>query len=51
MRATPTASGGPGGVAVNPTVPRVMTGADGRFMFRDLQPGSFTITAARNGYA
>ena len=51
MRATPSSAGGPGGVAVNPSVPGVLTGADGRFMFRDLQAGNFTITAAKNGYA
>ena len=39
------------GVGVNPSVPRVMTGADGRFMFRDLQAGSFTITASKNGFS
>jgi hypothetical protein len=39
------------GSGVNPSVPRVMTGADGRFMFRDLQAGSFTITASKNGYS
>lgn len=44
MRATP--SSGP-----NPSVPRVMTAGDGRFMFRDLQAGSFTITASKNGYS
>ena len=30
--------------------PRLMTGADGRFVFRDLQRGAYTITVARNGY-
>ncbi len=39
------------GAGVNPSVPRVMTGADGRFMFRDLLAGSFTITASKNGYS
>jgi hypothetical protein len=49
-RVTSSASG-PGGLAAGPSVPRVLTGADGRFMFRDLQAGGFTITAVKNGYA
>ena len=32
-------------------VPRILTGADGRFVFRDLPMGSFTITATKGGYA
>jgi hypothetical protein len=37
---------------VNSTeVPRILTGADGRFLFRDLPMGSFTITATKGGYA
>jgi uncharacterized protein (DUF2141 family) len=31
--------------------PRILTAADGRFMFRDLRDGSFTITATRSGYS
>ena len=31
--------------------PRILTGADGRFGFRDLGQGSFTITAAKTGFA
>ena len=33
-----------------PTAPRILTGADGRFVFRDMPRGSFTITATRPGY-
>lgn len=29
----------------------MLTGADGRFMFRDLELGSFTITVTKGGYA
>src|SRR5689334_5562538 len=33
-------------------VTRVLTGADGRFVLRDLPvPGSFTVVAAKGGYA
>jgi len=31
--------------------PRVLTGADGRFVFRSLPDGSFDLTATKNGYA
>ena len=31
--------------------PRVLVGSDGRFVFRDLRRGDYTITAAKNGYA
>ena len=51
MRGTPAEGRGSFGAGVNPYVPRVLTGGDGRFMFRDLQAGSFTITAAKNGYS
>jgi protocatechuate 3,4-dioxygenase beta subunit len=32
-------------------VPRILTGADGRFVFRNLPKGSFTITATKSGYS
>ena len=32
-------------------LPRILTGGDGRFLFRDLPAGSFTITATKGGYA
>lgn len=35
---------GPGGPQ------RVMTGADGRFVFRDLAPGTYQLTATQTGY-
>ena len=31
--------------------PRVITGSDGRFVFRDLRRGEYSITAAKAGYA
>jgi hypothetical protein len=31
--------------------PRILTGGDGRFVFRDLPAGSFTIAATKGGYA
>src|SRR5437016_5570393 len=31
--------------------PRILTGGEGRFLFRDLPAGSFTITATKGGYA
>lgn len=31
--------------------PRVLTGSDGRFVFRNLPDGSFGVTATKNGYA
>jgi hypothetical protein len=34
-----------------PVPPRILTGGDGRFVFRDLPAGSFTITATKGGYA
>jgi hypothetical protein len=39
------------GPAPPPQPPRILTGADGRFVFRDLPMGSFTITAAKGGYS
>src|SRR6185503_16176706 len=31
-------------------VPAAVTDRDGKFVFKDLNPGSYRITAARNGY-
>lgn len=31
--------------------PRILTGSDGRFVFRDLPRGSFSITATKGGFA
>jgi hypothetical protein len=45
--------GGPGdarGFTLSSAVPRILTGGDGRFVFRDLPAGSFTITATKGGY-
>src|SRR5687767_7909836 len=39
------------GPSPGPGQPRILTGADGRFVFRGLSPGSFTITATKSGYA
>ena len=45
--------GRPGTTAVlgPAAVPRILTGADGRFAFRDLPSGTFNIAATRAGYA
>jgi hypothetical protein len=42
----------PGTIAASPAPPplQVMTGADGRFVFRDLPKGKFTITSTKGGY-
>src|SRR5215207_8532129 len=32
-------------------VPRILTGSDGRFVFRDLRRGNYSITASKPGYA
>ena len=45
--AVPRREGGPG----EPVPMRILTGADGRFLFTGLAPGSFTVTATKNGYA
>jgi Carboxypeptidase regulatory-like domain len=37
-------------VALTPQPQRVLTAADGRFVFTDLPPGPYTIVAARRGY-
>lgn len=34
-----------------PQPPRILTGSDGRFIFRDLPRGSFNITATKGGHA
>ena len=39
------------GPSAPPGPPRILTGGDGRFVFRDLPAGSFTITATKGGYA
>ena len=44
------ASGGLG-FSMTSGIPPILTSADGRFLFRDLAPGSFTITATKGGYA
>jgi hypothetical protein len=38
------------GPASNPQSPRVLTGSDGRFVFRDLRRGEHTITVSKPGY-
>jgi hypothetical protein len=43
-----TPAGMPGAL---PQTPRVLTGSEGRFVFRDLPRGSFPITATKPGYA
>ena len=37
-------------VAPSRTVPATSTGVDGKFVFRDIAPGSYRVAAARNGY-
>jgi Carboxypeptidase regulatory-like domain len=44
-------SGGAVFVSPGPSTPRILTGADGRFVFRDLPQGNFTISATKSGYA
>ena len=45
----------PGRISVNPPGPAgpaaILTGSDGRFVFRDLPGGSFGIDAAKSGYS
>jgi hypothetical protein len=41
----------PGGFSLSSSVPAILTGSDGRFVFRDLPPGSFTVGARKGGYA
>ena len=38
-------------VAIDRNLPRVLTGNDGRFVFRDLRRGEYTIVAAKPGFA
>jgi hypothetical protein len=33
------------------TLPRILTGPDGRFVYRDLRAGNYTITATKPGYS
>jgi hypothetical protein len=39
------------GAATSLSIPRILTGSDGRFTFRDLSAGSFSVTAIKSGYA
>ena len=43
-------SGPPQGGRDDTPAPRILTTADGYFVFRDLPPGAFTITATKQGY-
>src|SRR5262245_13250050 len=47
---------GPGGASLQPagppqTIPPKTTDSQGHFVFRDLDPGSYSLTAQRNGFA
>jgi hypothetical protein len=44
LRTPPTAGGAPSAPA------RILTGSDGRFVFRDLPPGSYTVATEKAGY-
>lgn len=46
-----TISGPSTGFALSAGSPRILTGGDGRFVFRDLSAGSYTILAFKGGYA
>ena len=47
-----TLSSGPTeGFRLSGGVPRILTGSDGRFAFRDLPAGNFTVLASKGGYA
>src|SRR5437773_4019312 len=55
-RVTVLRSAGPGGAPLAPggpppTIPPVTTDSQGRFAYRDLDPGSYSLTAQRNGFA
>src|SRR2546428_1309579 len=55
-RVTVLRSAGPGGAPLAPggpppTIPPVTTDSQGRFAYRDLDPGSYSVTAQRNGFA
>lgn len=39
------------GAGTGPPDPRVLTGADGRFVFRGLLPGTYQVSASRSGYS
>src|SRR5436190_3652677 len=44
-------SGPTTGFRMSDGVPRILTGSDGRFAFRNLPDGSFTVLATKGGYA
>src|SRR5205823_10949541 len=55
-RVTVFRTAGPGGVRLQPqgppqTIPPVTTDSQGHFVFRDLDPGSYSLSAQRNGFA
>src|SRR5262245_49669142 len=41
---------GAGSTDSSPIVPRILTGSTGRFVFRNLPPGSFNVVATKPGY-
>jgi hypothetical protein len=46
---SPTAGGGP--ASPSATIPAIVTDSKGKFEFKDLDPGSYRISVASNGYA
>jgi hypothetical protein len=54
-RLTITKMTGPGGAPIppgpRPTIPAVTTDSQGHFVLKDLDPGSYSVTAQRNGFA